>query len=156
MAWLLGGEADPALLKRLGLDPAELEARLERSRAAGAPMAADETADAARLIALSGFAGGRRMLALLVRGALLEQLAAVRKPAELRDLTTALSRIPQWVFDEVVAQPRAAGEAGANPGADEGGPAEWHTEDGEPVSDALRRRRRQFDAPKARAPAAAG
>jgi hypothetical protein len=90
MVLLLGGEADPALLSRLGLDADALNEQLAGGGA---------VADAARLIKLAGHTGNRRILALLLRGSLVDMLALVRKPAELRDLATATSRMPEWVFE---------------------------------------------------------
>lgn len=100
----LAGKADDALLAQLGFDRRALEVRL----AAGGAVA-----DAARLILLAGHTGNRDILALLIRGAMVERLGKAEKAAELRELATAAQRLPEWVFDlpESGAQAGSAGPA---------------------------------------------
>ncbi|HES58086.1 MAG TPA: hypothetical protein ENO21_01505 [Firmicutes bacterium] len=100
MVLILTDGADPALFKRLGIDCAGLESRLARWAPAGGTAGDDAVADAARLVVLSGHTGKQRTLALLFRGAMLDQLSTVDKAAQLRDLATAAARMPEWVFGQ--------------------------------------------------------
>lgn len=100
MVLLLTDGVDLALFKRLGLDCAALESRLARWESSVGTEGDDAVADAARLIVLSGHTGRRRIMALLFRGAMLDQLSTVEKSAQLRDLATAAARMPEWVFGQ--------------------------------------------------------
>ncbi len=106
---ILADRADIALLTQFGFDRRALEAQLADGGA---------VADAARLIVLSGHTGSRDVLALLIRGALVDRLGKVEKGAELRDLVTAAGRLPGWIFgapvsdaqDGQAAQPAEPGD----------------------------------------------
>jgi hypothetical protein len=100
MVLILTDGADTALFKRLGLDCAALESRLARLEPVVGTEGDDAVADAARLMVLSGQTGRQRILALLFRGAMLDQLSTVDKAAQLRDLATAAARMPEWVFGQ--------------------------------------------------------
>lgn len=108
LVWMVvahGGKLDSEILSQAGLKKKQLTSLVT----AGEPQLTEM-----RHLFLVGKLANRKTLGLLLRARIAEMALNSEKPSEIRDLTTAFARLPDWAFDEP-----AAGQNDPQPAAHE-------------------------------------